>query len=265
MNPTTSIPGASRDQESGSPRGDDPACAELTAAVHRPAPFGQLLVVMLYAVAMAWVESAIVLYLRSLIQEFDPYRPAPLPLATDIVWAEMVREAATLVMLASVGFLAGRTWRSRAALAIVAFGVWDIFYYVFLVPLTGWPRSLWDWDILFLLPLPWWGPVLAPMLIALLMVVGGGLVALGDSPTRPVRLPSRSSVVGAMLGALLALYVFMEAALRALPADAETLMALRPERFNWPLFLLALAGMSAPVIELAWAARVRPCAGASDN
>ena len=88
-------------------------------------------------------------------------------------------------MLGSVGWLAGQTRRSRAALAIVAFGTWDIFYYVFLVPLTGWPRSLLDWDILFLLPLPWWGPVLAPMLIASLMVAGGTLVAIRDSPQRP--------------------------------------------------------------------------------
>ncbi len=60
---------------------------------------------------------------------------------------------------------------------VVAFGVWDIFYYVFLKVMCDWPRSLFDWDILFLLPLPWWGPVLAPVSIALLMIVWGTLAS----------------------------------------------------------------------------------------
>ena len=35
-------------------------------------------------------------------------------------------------MLVTVGMLAGRTWPQRLGYAAVAFGVWDIFYYVFL-------------------------------------------------------------------------------------------------------------------------------------
>jgi hypothetical protein len=209
---------------------------------------------MFFAVAMAWVESAVVLYLRSLSQQFDPYEPFQLPLGANILHAEMVREVATLLMLGSVGWLAGQTLRSRVALAIVAFGTWDIFYYVFLVPLTGWPRSLLDWDILFLLPLPWWGPVIAPMLIACVMIAGGTLVALRDSPEQPI-CPSRYPVLAALVGGTLALYVFMEDALRVLPVSVERLLDLRPERFDWPLFLLALVFLSAPVVELAWRAR----------
>ena len=162
----------------------------MNTATGKSAKLGQWCGVVVFAVAMAWVESAVVLYLRSLTQEFDPYQPDQTPLAQGIVGAELVREFATLLMLGSVGWLAGQTWRSRVGLAMVAFGVWDIFYYVFLVPLTGWPRSLLDWDILFLLPLPWWGPVLAPMSIACLMVAGGTMVALRDSPERPIW-PSR--------------------------------------------------------------------------
>ena len=66
-----------------------------------------------------------------------------------------------MVMLLAVGILAGRNWRSRLGYSAIAFGVWDIFYYLFLKVMCGWPHSLLDWDILFLLPLPWWGPVLA--------------------------------------------------------------------------------------------------------
>ena len=203
---------------------------------------------------MAWVESAVVLYLRTLSQQSDPYEPSQLSLGVGILRAEMVREAATLLMLGSAGWLAGQTWRSRVALALVAFGTWDIFYYVFLVPLTGWPRSLFDWDILFLLPLPWWGPVLAPMLIACLMIAGGTLVALRDSPEQPI-CPTRYPSLVALAGGLLALYVFMEDALRVLPEGVERLIDLRPERFDWPLFLLASVFLSAPVLELAWRVR----------
>ena len=210
--------------------------------------------VVVFAVAMAWVESAVVLYLRSLTQEFDPYKPDQTPLAQGIIGAELVREFATLLMLGSVGWLAGQTWRSRVALALVAFGTWDIFYYVFLVPLTGWPRSVLDWDILFLLPLPWWGPVLAPVVIAGLMIAGGSLVALSDSHERPLW-PSRPTSLAALVGGALALYAFMESAMRALPQGVESLMPLRPERFQWPLFLLGVVGLSAPVVELAWRTR----------
>jgi hypothetical protein len=112
-------------------------------------------VVVVFAVAMAWVEAAVVLYLRTLANRLDPYQPIPAAIGHRPGQAELVREAATLVMLAAVGWLAGRTWRSRVGYACAAFGVWDIGYYVFLVPLTGWPHSLLDWDILFLIPLPW--------------------------------------------------------------------------------------------------------------
>ena len=112
--------------------------------------------VILYAAAMAWVESAVVFYLRSMIDRLEPYQPDPFPVIGGFAPVELPREFATLVMLFAVGALAGRTWRSRLGYAAVAFGVWDIFYYVFLKIICGWPHSLLDWDVLFLLPLPWW-------------------------------------------------------------------------------------------------------------
>src|SRR6266446_4691280 len=138
-------------------------------------------VVVAFAIAMASVEAAVVLYLRTLTNRIDPYQPNPLPEFGGLEFAEMIREAATLVMLLGVGWLAGRIWRVRLAYALIGFGVWDIFYYVFLKVLTGWPRGLGDWDILFLLPLPWWGPVLAPVCIAMLMVFWGTLVSQSES------------------------------------------------------------------------------------
>src|SRR5207247_10385809 len=101
----------------------------------------------------------------------------PLPMSGILEQVELVREAATLVMLLTLGMLAGRTGRTRLGYTAIAFGVWDIAYYVFLKVICDWPKSLFDWDVLFLLPLPWWGPVLAPVCIALLMIVWGTLAS----------------------------------------------------------------------------------------
>lgn len=213
-------------------------------------------VVGVFATAMAWVEAAVVLYLRTMLDRLEPYQPRPLPEIGGLAGAELIREVATLVMLATVGWLAGSTTRSRAAFALVAFGLWDLAYYVFLVPLTGWPNSLVDWDILFLIPLPWWGPVVAPASIALLMIAGGTLVARQDSLERPF-LPGWRTGILAMGGAVLALYVFMADAIEAVRTGSPSIRDLLPVRFLWPQFLVALALMAAPVIELAWRARSR--------
>ena len=95
-----------------------------------------------------------------------------------------------------LGMLAGRTWRHRAGYAAIAFGTWDIFYYVFLRLMSGWPRTLLDWDILFLLPLPWWGPVLAPVTIAMLMIVWGTLVTQSASRATEARWAAMLAGIG---------------------------------------------------------------------
>ena len=215
----------------------------------RKADYGRLGVVTLFAVAFAWVESAVVFYLRTLVDRLEPYQPDPLPLVVGIVWVEIVREAATLILLAAVGILAGRNRASRLGYGLIAFGVWDIFYYLFLVPMTGWPRSLMDWDLLFLIPLPWWGPVLAPMLIALLMILWGTMVTQIEG-LQAVALSNRHVWGVSALGIGLALWVFMADAIRVAPQGEAALRQLLPEHFNWTLFVVALALMSAPVWQL---------------
>lgn len=217
----------------------------------------RLAMVVLYALSMAWVEAAVVLDLRTLIGQYDPALPAGEELSRHLLLAECIREGATLAMLFAVGWLAGESWRSRLAAGVVAFGLWDIGYYLFLIPLTGWPSALTDWDILFLLPLPWWGPVWAPVSIAVLLVLGGGLVFLRDRRASPFW-PRRWSVAAAGLGAALALLVFMSEALHTLPETDSAPLGRMPERFATFPFLLALALMAVPVIELAWRAWCRP-------
>jgi hypothetical protein len=203
--------------------------------------------VVLYAMAMAWVEAAAVFYLRTMIDRIDPHQPVPLPFFSDFDAVELPREMATMVMLFAVGCLAGRTWRARIGYCAVAFGVWDIFYYVFLRAICGWPHSLLDWDILFLLPLPWWGPVLAPMLIALLMIAWGTLASQFEPPPAPLSANWRVWLV-CILGMFLALYVFMADAINASHDGLKAARAVLPEKFNWPLFIVALVLMAAPIL-----------------
>jgi len=207
------------------------------------------LVVMAFVASMAWVEAAVVAYLRILIDRTEPYQPDPLPLVGGLGGTELIREAATLLMLLAIGILAGKTWRSRLGFAAAAFGAWDLLYYGFLRVITGWPNSLLDWDVLFLLPLPWWGPVAAPAAIAVLMLAGGTLFALDDSRAGSYS-SGRFSWALALGGAALALYCFMA---DAMAAAGEGTLAIRrslPVEFQWPVFLIAWALLSAPVVHM---------------
>src|SRR3954468_21242350 len=121
--------------------------------MHAASPRTSWILVAIFAVAMAWVEAACVYDLRMLVDRLEPYQANPLPISGALGGIELVREIATLVMLAAVGALAGRTARARLAYTAIAFGVWDIFYYVWLKVMCDWPKSLFDWDVLFLLPL----------------------------------------------------------------------------------------------------------------
>ena len=201
-------------------------------------------IVMFFAIAMAWLEAACVFYIRALVDRIEPYQANPLPMNAALGNVELLREATTLVMIATLGVLAGRTWRRRAGYAALAFGAWDIFYYVFLRLISDWPRTLLDWDILFLLPLPWWGPVLAPVSIALVMILWGTLATQsGDGAT-----DARWAWVPGGAGIVLALAVFMSDAWRALPDGRGAVLQVLPTTFNWPLFWLALLLMASPAL-----------------
>jgi hypothetical protein len=204
-------------------------------------------IVVAFAIAMAWVEAASVFYIRALVDRIEPYQPNPLPqeaMRGALGNVELWREAATLVMIATLGVLAGRTWRRRAGYAALAFGAWDIFYYVFLRLISGWPRTLLDWDILFLLPLPWWGPVLAPVSIALVMILWGTLATQSDDRATDARWAWALACVGTVL----ALAVFTIDTWRALLHGGDAVLQVLPTTFNWPLFWVALLLIASPAI-----------------
>jgi hypothetical protein len=203
-------------------------------------------VVILLAAAMAFMEAATVVYLRTIVDRLDPHQPQPLPFSAGLERTELLREVATLTLVACAAWLAGRTSRQRFASFLVIFGTWDLLYYVFLASIGPWPRSVWDWDVLFLIPLPWWGPVIAPAAIAVLMLLAGTLASQAPAGIWPR--PRAWLLAGA--GALCALSVFMRDALAASGGGPAAIRAAQPTRFEWPLFLVGLCLMAVPVADL---------------
>jgi hypothetical protein len=132
--------------------------------------------VAVFAGAFGLVEASVVIYLRELYYPLGFSFPL-IPMPVTHLGIELVREGATIVMLIAVGVLAGSRQWERFGFFLVAFGAWDILFYAWLRVATGWPTSLTEWDVLFLLPLPWIGPVYAPLTIAMLMIVLGAAVA----------------------------------------------------------------------------------------
>ena len=146
--------------------------------------------VALFAVAMAYLESAVVVYLRDIWEIGKSLFPV-LPIFAEqthrVLAVEVGREAATLVMFVALAFAVARTRVQWWAVLLIAFGVWDIFYYVWLKVLIGWPASLATWDVLFLVPGQMTGPVYAPVSVACLMVVAGVLFLHCENEERRVR------------------------------------------------------------------------------
>ena len=91
---------------------------------------------------------------------------------------EIAREAATLILMGAAAWLADRRGWVRFAFYMVIFGVWDIFYYVGLYVVLGWPPSLFTLDVLFLIPILWVGPVWAPAAVSLGLIGCGAAIAL---------------------------------------------------------------------------------------
>lgn len=156
---------------------------------------------------MAFVESSVVVYLRAIFYPDGFY--FPLRLSSDHkILIEVCREIATIFMLLSIAFLAGRSRWERFAYFMLSFGIWDIFYYIWLKVLINWPVSIFEWDILFLIPFPWIGPVIAPVSISLLMVIFSVLILRSFHRGYDFT-PTLLSIILALSGIILILYSFM--------------------------------------------------------
>jgi hypothetical protein len=167
----------------------------------------KVLWVCLFAVAFAFVESSVVVYLRAIYYPDGFTFPLRL-IADEHLVVELLREFSTVIMLVAIGLVAGRRGWERFAYFMIAFGIWDIFYYVWLKALLDWPSSFAEWDVLFLIPLVWIGPVLAPVLISLMMIVCGLLILRRLEAGRTFR-PGFRSWALSIIATVLLLYSFM--------------------------------------------------------
>lgn len=218
---------------------------------------GRLLTgLVLFGAAFGFVEAAVVIDLRAIYEPMQRrLHPATPPgelfpllrldeLAAQsrearmLLGVEVAREASTIVMLAAVAVCAGGSFVRAFAAFLVAFGVWDVTFYLVLKTLIDWPASVWTWDLLFLIPAPWVGPVLAPVVVAITMAACGAHAILRETSDHPVR-PSPMSWLVVFGGGLLIVSAFCHDARHYLDGGV-------PGRFPWLRFavgeLLALSG-----------------------
>ncbi len=128
-----------------------------------------------FALAFGWIEGASVVYLRATAPA-AAVSTVQFPLTVippRLIWVEVVREAGTMIMLAAVAWAAARRWRDAVGAFLLTFGIWDLAYYAVLWVVLGWPDAPTNWDVLFLIPLPWIAPVWAPATIAAVFVAAG--------------------------------------------------------------------------------------------
>ena len=179
------------------------AAGEVWAAVApegaKPVARRAILSLILFGIAFGQVEAAVVIYLRTIaapirsslgLPSGEPmplFGPSNLGSLQHLMYIELAREAATLLMLAAVALAVTRNIRTWLAAFSIAFGVWDLAFYFWLKVMVGWPASLNTWDVLFLLPVPWAAPVSAPAIVALSLAVGG-CFALAHPPDKVSRL-----------------------------------------------------------------------------
>ncbi len=217
-----------------------------------------------FAIAMAFLESAVVIYLRQLYYPTG-FRFPIAPLDPRIAFTELLRELATMVMLFAPGALLSRNRIERFAWFCFCFGVWDIFYYVFLKAILDWPQSLFDRDILFLVPVVWVGPVLAPCIVSIGLVVFAGIILLRSHRSTSFGLRKWHWAILSASGGLV-LYTFIEGpcmfmlngndAVHASSMPVAGYLALDqlrtyfPQQYAWPLFIVACSLASGVLIDL---------------
>jgi hypothetical protein len=193
-------------------------------------------IAVMLAVAFGYIEAAVVVYLRQIFHPNGFSFPLPEFILSDssrdMLMTEVGREAATLVLILCVSLLAGTNIRQRTACFMIIFAVWDIFFYVWLKVLLGWPASLLDWDILFLIPLPWAGPVLAPIIVSLVMLIFAVIILYRDYLSRPVKLTGAGRFLFCLAG-LIIIISFCTAGHYATQTDYAS-------HFSWLLFFAGL-------------------------
>jgi hypothetical protein len=207
------------------------------------------LLLFFFAIAMGFLEGIVVVYMRQLYYPdgFD----FPLTfLSPAMLKVEWLREIATVVMLVTIAWLAGRYFIQRLSYFLFTFAVWDIFYYIALKLILDWPSSWLTWDILFLIPITWLGPVLAPVICSLTMIAMAVLYTFLPVKGHPVIIRPLDWIL-VLSGSALIFFTFISDYLnlilrngRITDADSpevkeqlwKAITSFVPDHYNWLLF-----------------------------
>jgi len=196
----------------------------------------RFITVVLFSIAFAYIEAAVVVYLRTIFYPNGFHFPLEIfgttPIWRKFLLTEIGREAATLVIIVTGSLISGQNKQQRTAYFLTIFAVWDLFYYVWLKVLIDWPASIMDWDVLFLIPITWASPVLAPVLVSLTMLAFAGMILYLDSEKREIRL-SKFEVLGFFTACLIVVVSFCIAGLHITKPGFASY-------FSWIAFLAGL-------------------------
>ena len=212
-------------------------------------------IVTLFAAGMAFLETVIVVLQRMLYypQGFSfPLNPNIQPWFYNM---ELAREMFTIIMLATIGYLAGKRAIERFGYFIYAFAIWDIFYYIWLKTMINWPASLMTWDLLFLMPLPWIGPVLAPIICSATMIAFHLIIVEAEDRGKKTKINTKELMM-LVAGSAIILYTWLKdfaqiiinggflkefTTLLTNPEFMNIVSKFNPTSYNWPAFMLGEA------------------------
>jgi membrane protein CcdC involved in cytochrome C biogenesis len=190
-----------------------------------------LIISTLFLVTMAYIESAVVVYLRALYYP-SGFRFPLIDIPLFILYVEIGREIATIVMLWSVARLISKNYRECFAFFMYNFGMWDIWYYIWLKILINWPYSLLEWDVLFLIPLTWIGPVLAPLIVSLTLIFTSFVLLKHEYQNKPVYFKRKDWFLEILAGLIIILSFLWE---------TDSIISKRiPASYPWWLFISGL-------------------------
>lgn len=203
----------------------------------------------IFGIAFGFLEAIVVVYLRKIYYPEGFSFPLTL-LDPTMIKIEIVREFSTIVMLATIGWILGKKFGERFSFFIFTFAVWDIFYYIGLKIFLNWPESLLTWDVLFLIPITWVGPVLAPIICSLGMIsIALVYIYLVEKNNKPKFTIFQIALI--LIGVLIIIYTFIYdyfmlmtennfwndlANLTEKQEFWDVIQNYVPQKFNWFLF-----------------------------
>jgi len=219
--------------------------------------YKQCLPLIIFAVAMGFLEAIVVVYIRELYYP-DGFQFPLNVLPSWLIAVEITREITTLLMLGAVSWISGRTFLKRLSAFLFLFGIWDIFYYIALKIFLNWPESLLTWDILFLIPITWTGPVLAPVICSVLMIIIALLFNYLEQQKNLKKIKT-TELLFLIAGACIIYFTFTYDIgmlilkgnflpdffyLAENPEFNKILTSWEPSHFNWEIFFIGIAVIS---------------------